>query len=367
VVSAVKVLGPHRANYFQQLHALDVSTGAEKLGGPVTIQATVPGRGDGGAVVRFNPRSQLGRAGLLLEHGVVYTAWTSFCDHTPVHGWVLGYRADTLRRVRVFNTSPDGMLATVWQSGGGLAADAAGNIYFITGNGTFDQDTGGRDDGDTVLKLGPSGRVRDFFTPFNQARLAANDLDLGSGGLLLLPEEPGISLHLMVGAGKEGTLYLLDRNHLGRFHAHADRVVQTLRNVIGPSFGSPAYFNTGAPGRSWVYYAGVGDFLKAFQFVNGVLSPAPSSQSSTAFAYPGGTPSVSANGTTNGLVWVLSASAPALHAYDATNLGQELYNSNQAGARDRLDSVVKFTVPVVADGKVFVGTAGTLTVFGELG
>jgi len=180
-----------------------------------------------------------------------------------------------------------------------------------------------------------------------------------------LPDQPGARAPLLVGASKEGTIYLVDRNHLGRFHHHRDRVVEELRRAIGPSFGSPAYFNAGT--TRWLYYGGAFDILRAFQVVGGRLAPVPASTSGTKFAYPGTTPSVSANGTANGIVWVLSSQPAGLLAFDATNLGHLLYSSAQVGARDQLDAVVKFTVPTVADGKVFVGTQHTLTVYGELG
>jgi hypothetical protein len=367
VVAALKTAVGGKVGYVQKLFALDVTTGAEKVPGGTVIKASIPGTGDGGSVMTFNAKQHLQRAALLLLDGVVYVAFTSHCDNPPNHGWVMGYNARTLRRVMVFNASPDGHDATVWQSGAGPAADAAGHIYFITGNGTFDANTGGRDFGDSFVKLRAGGRlaVADSFTPFNQARLSSLDQDLGSGGPLLLPDQPGPHPHLIIGAGKEGTIYLVNRDRLGRFHRRGDQVVQELVQAIGPSFGSPAYFDAGAGGR-WLYYGGEADFLRAFQLVNGLLTPSPGAISAQRFLTPGATPSVSANGTANGIVWALSTKPAGLFAFDATNLGRELYDSTQNAARDQLDAVVRFTVPTVADGKVFVGTQHALTVYGEL-
>jgi outer membrane protein assembly factor BamB len=366
-VAAFKVLGRHKARYVQRIFAIDVATGALKLGGPRTIRASVPGAGDGGTAVTFNGKKELSRAALLLLDGVVYTAWTSHCDATPTHGWVIGYRADTLKRVAVFNTSPGGQLSTIWQSGGGLAADAAGNIYFLTGNGTFDANHGGRDYGDSFVRLRTHGRLRaaDYFTPFNQAGLSAHDDDLGSGGPLLLPDQPGAPGPLLVGASKAGTIYLLDRGHLGRFHRRSDRVVQELGGAVGRAFDTPAYFDGG--GQRWLYYAGENDVVRAFPLVGGRLAPVPSSASGMPFFTPGATPSVSADGTSGGIVWALNVGPPGLYAFDATDLGHLLYSSDQFGVRDQLDGVIKFSVPTVADGKVFVGTSQALTVYGELG
>lgn len=348
-------------SYVQRLHALDVSTGAERFGGPVVIQATVAGTGDGGTVDIFNPHDYKGRPGLLLLGGVVYTAWSSHCDIGSYHGWIIGYNAQTLQQAVVYNVTPNGQQASIWMSGAGLAADSGGFIYPMTGNGDFDP--AHANFGDSFLKLAPSGStlaVSSYFAPFDQATLAQKDLDLGSGGALVLPDGLGGATHpnLLVGAGKQGIIYLLDRAALGGFDPNADHVVQEFQG-IGAQFGMPAYFN----GR--VYFGGVGDHLKAFALANGLLGTTPDSQSGNPFGYPGTTPSISANGTTGGIVWAIENGNPAvLHAYDATNVATELYNSNQAGTRDQLDQGVKFTVPTIANGKVYVGTATTLTVFG---
>ncbi len=381
VATTKEVLGDG-SHYVQRLHALDIATGAEKFGGPIVIGDTifaggdpcslgnytyvvapsVVGTADGGTNVSFNSLRANQRPGLLLSNGVVYVAWASYGDVCPYHGWVIGYDAQTLQQVAVFNTTPNGGLGGIWMSGAGLAADGNGAIYLSTGNGTFDV-TGSQAPayGDSVLKLatGIDLTVADFFTPSNQDALAANDQDLGSGGVLLLPDQPGARPHLMAAAGKEGSIYLIDRDDLGAYQrcgTTCDDVVQ-VTPLGSPSFGAPAYFNTR------VYYQGVGDVLKAFELGDGFLSPV--SQSTTQFGYPGSTPSVSANGSTNAIVWALevNSSTAVLHAYDALDLSRELYASSQVPA-DQLDGGVKFAVPTVANGKVFVGTQSSLSVFG---
>ncbi|MGA3073678.1 MAG: chitobiase/beta-hexosaminidase C-terminal domain-containing protein [Bryobacteraceae bacterium] len=360
--------------FFQRLHALDITTGSEKFGGPVALQATVPGTGDGssGGLVSFDALHQNQRPGLLLANGVVYITSASHCDHPPYHAWVLGYDASNLQQVVVWNSTPNGSDGGVWQSGGGPAADSAG-IYFVTGNGTFDVNTGGKDWGDTILRMsGPTGgtlRVLSYFTPFNQDVLSEDDIDLGGGGVVLLPDLPAGSAHqdLLVECGKEGTIYLVDRNNMGGYNSTTDQVVQELPGATGGLFGMPAYWN------NTVYFGAQYDNLKAFSFNaggSGLLSPSAVSYSPESFAFPGPTPSISANGSGNGIVWAIQTDAYAsngpavLHAYDATNLANELYNSTQNGSRDTPGPAVKFAAATVAHGKVYVGTATQLAVFG---
>ena len=358
-------------SYVQRLHALDIQTGQEKLGGPVVISASVPGSGDGnnGGVVSFDPLLQNQRAGLLLTNGVVYVAWGSHCDINPYHGWVMGFDAATLRLVATFNSTPDGGLGGIWQGGAGPAADSGGNIYFGTGNGTFDADSGGADFGDSLLKLSPSGgfMVSDYFTPTNQDALNGGDIDFGSSGALLLPDQLGAHPHLVVACGKEGKLYLIDRDNMGHFNPLDDsQIVESIPGAVNSCFGGPAYWN----GR--VYYGGAGDTLKAFTLSGGLLSTTAESASNAAFGYPGVSPSISANGTANGIVWALERSSSGhvpsvvLHAYNATDLSQELYNSGQVAHRDLAGPSVKFVPPMVANGKVYVAAHRRISVYGLL-
>jgi hypothetical protein len=369
VVAFTKEVAGSSMSYVQRLHALDLATGAEKIGGPVVIRASVPGTGPGSVngVVSFDAIKENQRPALLLDNGVVYVAWASFDDITPYHGWVIGYDAQTLQQTAVFNATPDGGEGGIWQSGGGPAADAAGNIYVVTGNGTFDANGGAApndDYGDTFLELTPTANgltVTSYFTPFNQAVLDARDEDLGSAGPVVLPDQSGPDAHLLIGAGKEGKIYVLNRDNLGGFDPSTDNVVQELPQAITSAFDTPAYFN------GQVYFGGVGDALKAFALADGMLSSSPTSQTSTVFGYPGTTPSISADGSANGIVWVVQSGNPAvLRAYAGGDLGTELYDSTQAGGRDQLARSVKFEVPTVVNGKVYVGTQTGLTVFGLL-
>ncbi len=371
VLAKTKEVSGANVNYVQRLHALDVATGAEKLGGPVVITASVPGNGDGsgGGAVPFNPLREHDRCALLLQNGVVYLSFASHGDNGPYHGWILGYSVTNLQPFGVYNATPNGGLGGFWMSGCGPAVDAAGNIYAVTGNGTFDANTGGADFGDTFVKLTPSGSkltVTDWFTPFNQASLDASDADLGSGGAMVLPDEVGSAAHphLLVGCGKEGKIYLLDRDNLGHFNASSDsQIVQFLAGAVGGTWSTAAYFN------KRIYYQGSGDVLKAFAFASGRLNATPLFQSATSFGFPGATPTISANGTNNAIVWVLQTDAygtqgpSVLHAYNE-RLSQELYNSGEAGARDVPGPAVKFTVPTVVNGRVYVGTANALAVYG---
>jgi hypothetical protein len=359
----------------QRLHALDVTTGAEKFGGPVVIQASVQGNGDGSNnnLVTFDPLREHQRAGLLLMNGNVYISWASHCDNGPYHGWVMAYGGMTLKQTAVWNATPNGGLGGIWQSGTGVAGDSA-SVYVATGNGTFDADSGGTSYGDTIVKLSPPKskvlKVVDYFTPFDQDNLNQSDADLGSGGVLLLPDQGVNAPHrrLLVEAGKEGTIYLVDRDQMGHFNSSNNgQIVQSLNTAVGGMWATPAWWN----GR--VYFGGSGDFLRLFTFTKstGLLSPGSISESPTFFGFPGTTPSISANGTKNGIVWALQTdnfdSGPAiLHAYDARDVSKELYNSGQNATRDGAGPAVKFTVPTVANGKVYVPAVNRLTVYGLL-
>ena len=360
------------ADYVQRLHALDITTGAEKFGGPVVLQASVSGSGDGvaGGSVAFDPLRENQRPGLLLYNGVVYIGFASHGDQHPWHGWVLGYNATSLRQTMAYNVSPDGYGGGIWQSGGGLAADSSGNIFFSTGNGDFTVNTGGRDYGDTVVKLSAAGSVLDYFTPHDQANLESLDLDLSSAGPVLLVDQPGANPHLLVTAAKGGTIYLINRDNMGTFQPDSDnQIVQCLPGVLPNgaidqgNFSAPVFFN------SYVYFGAVSDNLKAYQFNNGLLSAVPTSQSAETYANRGGSFAISANGGSNGILWAIQDNNPnggVLYAYDANNLVNELYNSSQAGPRDAIDVASKFNVPLIANGKVFVASNGQLTAFGLL-
>ena len=348
-------------SFVQRLHALDITTGAEKFGGPITIQAKFGG-------LFFDPFREGQRAGLLVQNGVVYAGWASHCDIGPYHGWLLAYDAQTLQQKGVWNSTPTGGLGGFWQAGAGIAADANNFVYAASGNGTFDKNLQGKNFGDSIIKLGFNLKgklvVRDYFTPHDQAFLESTDTDLGSGGVLLLPDRQGVPYPLeLVQVGKEGTVYVTNRSKLGKFNPTDDsQIIQNLPGAVGGMWGMPAFWNNN------VYFGGVGDNIKMFSFdpVAGTLSTTPVSNTGTFFNYPGPTPSISANGRTNGILWAIqSDSNPAvLHAYDATNLSTELYNSSQNLARDNPGNAVKFTVPTVANGKVYVPAQKKLSVYG---
>ncbi len=364
-------------NYHQRLHALDVTTGAEKFGSPQNIQASFPGTGDnssGGNVV-FAPGQYAERAGLLLLNGVVYTGWTSHCDIRPYTGWIMGFDQSTLAQVSVLNVTPNGNEGSVWMSGAGLAADTSGNIFVLDANGTFDTtlDANGfpsqGDFGNAFLKISTANSglaVADYFEMFNQGAENGSDEDLGSGGALVLPDltdSLGHTRHLAVGAGKDSNIYVVDRDAMGKFSPSQNNIYQELQGALsGSVFSMPAYFN------NTVYYGAVGDNIKAFAISNAQLAVAPASQTGNAFGYPGATPSISANGTSNAILWAgENGNSAVLHAYDATNLSHELYNSNQAsGGRDQFGAGNKFITPMITNGKVYVGTANGVGVFGLL-
>jgi len=352
--------------YVQRLHALDLATGAEQPGSPVIIAASVPGTGDGGTQVAFDAFTQNQRAALLLSGGTVYVAFGSHCDIAPYHGWILGYDAATLARTVVFNDTPGGSMGGIWQSGAGPAADDAGDLYAISGNGTFDATGPVIDVGESFLELSPAGALLDYFTPFNQATLSANDQDLGSAGPLLLPDQPGPHPHLVVSAGKEGTIYLVDRDGMGHMQPGSDgQIVQSLVGALpGENDSAPAYWN----GR--VYFGAQGDGIRAFALTGGLLSKTPVSQTAETFPLKGGFPVISSDGDAGGLLWAMAvpgAGQPAvLRAYDASRLGTAVWSSDASGARDALGPAAKFATPIVSGGRVYVATRAGVAVFGQL-
>jgi Legume lectin domain/Chitobiase/beta-hexosaminidase C-terminal domain/Bacterial Ig-like domain (group 2) len=373
--------------YVQRLHMLDITTGAEKSPGPSVITATVPGTGDGGNTVTFDPLFEHNRPGLLLSNGNVYLAYASHCDQPPYHGWLFAYNASTLAQTAVYVTTPNGVGTNhetgggIWMSGAGIAADSTGTIFTAVANGAFDA----TDVGDSILRLKLSGNtisMEDYFTPFDQGTDDVNDYDVGSGGVLLLPDQPGAHPHELVEATKSGAIYLVDRDQMTTNNQHYcsgctsdPEIVQEFLKVGVPEwlFAAPAYWN------NTVYIWGSNDVLQAYTLSNGLLGLSPSSSSTTHFGFPGATPSISASGTTNGIVWAIDSTTPfgsgglgpkpsVLHAYDATNVANELWNSSQAANnRDTAGKSVKFTVPTVANGKVYMGTETELDVYGLLG
>ena len=360
------------STYVQRLHALDITTGAEKFGGPVVISGSVPGTGNGsaGGTLPFDSLRQNQRPGLLLSNGVVYLGYASHGDHQPWHGWVLGYNAATLQQVMAWSVSPNGYGGGIWQSGEALATDASGNIFFTTGNGNFNANSGGSDYGDTVVKLSPAGSVVDYFTPFDQANLESGNFDLSSAGPVLLIDQPGATPHRMVAAAKTGTIYVINRDNMGHFQSNSDsQIIQTLPGVLrhgGAEEGNysiPVFYNDS------VYFGAVSDNLRLFKFSNGVLSSASVSQSPETYPNRGAFFAVSSNGASSGILWAMQDNSPTngvLRAYDANNLATELYNSTQAGARDSFGLGTKFTIPLVANGKVFIVSQGQLVAFGLL-
>ena len=359
-------------NYHHRLHALDLTTGAEQAGSPVAISATFTIPNSGGQTTTFSPAQYKERAGLLLLSGIVYLGFSSHCDDAPYQGWLMSYNETSLAQVSVLNVTPNGNDGAIWMAGDGLAADSTGNIYFLDANGTFDTTltSGGfpinGDYGNAFVKLSTMGNVMavaDYFNMHNTVNESNSDEDLGSGGTIVLPDifdTGGTAHHLAVGAGKDQIIYLVNRDSMGKFNATKDTIYQeiTSNGLSGTVFAMPAYFN------STVYYGAVGDTLKAFSFVNAMLIAPPASESAVTYPYPGATPSVSANGNSNGIVWaVQNSGGGVLHAYDATNLTNELYNSNQAGSRDQF-SDNKFITPMIANGRVYVGTPTGVMVFG---
>lgn len=373
-------------NYYQRLHALDLTTGSEMPGKAVEITASFPGNGPGGSGgnVIFDPGQYAERCALLLSNGVIYTAWTSHCDDPPYTGWMIGYDENTLEQTKVINVDPageptsgfldDGSGNSFWMSGTGPAADAQGNIYAISANGPFDPTLvngfpANGDYGDSMIKFSPGNglTVADYFTPYNQQNDANGDVDFGSGGVLLLPDmtdAQGQVQHLAVGAGKDGNLYVVNRDSMGKYNSTSNQIYEELNGALpGGEWATSAYFNGN------VYYAPVGGNLLCFTFTNARLSTQPTSRSSTTFSYPGSTPSVSSNGNQNGIVWAYdNSNGPAiLHAYDATNVADELYNSTMApSSRDSFGSGNKFITTMVANGKVYAPTQNSVAIFGPI-
>jgi len=374
----VVAMSKNSSSYFQRVHALDITTGREEFGGPVAVKAKFPGSGDNshnGSVI-FDPGQYAERAGLLLLNHVIYTAWTSHCDHRPYTGWVIGYNEGTLAQTSVLNVTPNGNEGAIWQAGAGIASDGQ-NLFFLDANGTFDTTLNKKgfpnkgDYGNGFLKVSTKNdklRVADYFNMSNTVQESDDDLDLGSGGAIVLPamkNAKGKIQHLAIGAGKDQNIYIVDRTNMGKFNPNNDNAIyQEIDGALGGGvWATAAYF------KGNVYFGPQGNNLLQFHFSKARLSTSPDSRSAASFTYPGTTPSVSANGSSNGIVWAIEHSDPSdvLHALLATNLGKELYNSNQAEhQRDQFGTASHFGTPMIVNGKVYVGTTNGVAVFGLL-
>jgi hypothetical protein len=383
------VVGGGMTNYYHTLHALSITNGQERPYSPVIVTASVRGAGvdSSGGKVTFNARQQNQRPALTLAGGIVYVCYAGYADTDPYHGWIIGYNETNLVQLTnyVFNTTPNATMGVfganageggIWMGGGGPGVDANTNLYVEVANGSFSatNNSGGIDYGDSFIKLSTTGGlgVSDYFTPWEQATWQANDTDLGSGGVMLLPDQTGTFPHELIGSGKAGEIFVVNRDQFTARNDHFDStnvydfVVQTNISKINGSFDTPAYFN----GR--IYYAGSGDHLKSFAVTNGALAGNTIiTDSSRSFNFPGATPSISANGTNNGIVWALQMPSSAgnggtLVAANATNIASELYTSAQVASRDQPGVGIKFAVPTVADGEVFVGSSNSVSVFGLL-
>jgi outer membrane protein assembly factor BamB len=364
-------------HYFQRIHALDITTGSEEFGGPTMIEARYPGTGEDShnGYVEFAARQYAERVALLLLNGVVYTGWTSHCDHTPYTGWVIGYSESTLKRANVLNLTPNGGRGAIWQAASGLASDGE-NIFFLNANGTFDTTLNSKgfpsqgDYGNCFMKLSTTDnklRVADYFTMYNTVQESDQDLDLGSGGALVLPpmkDKQKKTWDLAIGAGKDGNIYIVNREDMGKFNPNNDSAIyQEIDGALPGGFHSmSAYFNES------MYYAPEGYNLLRFKFSNAKLGTTPASRTSVIFSRPGTTPSISANNTKNAILWAIRHTDPndILYAYDATNLQKVLYNSTQAGNRDAFGAASHFGTPLVVNGKVYLGTRTNVTAFGLL-
>lgn len=385
----------NNGTYYQTLHAIDITTGAEKFGGPVNVSGSVPGTGAGsaGGVVHFDPLKDVQRAGLLLLNGTVYIGWAG-----AAHGWIMGYNAQTLKQTAIFNTTPNAQLGGVWASGNGLVADESGNIYAAVGDALFDANTGGSDYGDSLLQLNSELNVLQYFTPDDQSCRQLNDLDLGSAGPMLIP---GVNELLIAGKGGApcdtnpvaARMYLLNTESLGGYNANEDSDIEDVIGAPGGYWSSSAYWQGASSG--YVYSAGMGaktgagDYLRTYTVTNGLVSTTPIAENAVLFP-AGATPSVSANGSNNGIVWAIErpeaigvqpgTGAAVLYAYNATPtyvsssnsyVMTMLYNSAQAIVhgvpRDRGGCANKFAVPTIANGKVYVGTQNELDIFGLYG
>jgi hypothetical protein len=354
--------------YVQRLHAIDASTGRERNGSPVEIRAAVSGTGRGsvGGQLAFDPLRENPRASLLLVRGRIVLCWASSCDVGPYHGWVMSFDARTLSPAAAFVTSPDADESGIWQSDTGPAADTSGRIFAITGNGAFDHDRAGHDLGNSVLAFDRDLRLADSFTAHDQASLDSVDGDLGSGGPILAGGDASGPLRLVF-ASKAGRLYVLDPAHLGGYDPARDAGALQSFDASHGEYGAPAYWN------GHVYIQGSDVPLRDHPLVNGRLRETPAAQSRATMPNPGATPAISAHGTRDGIVWLIqskpfgSDDRPAIvRAFDAANVAIELWNSEQNAGRDRAGTALRFNIPTVWNGRVYVGTRGGIDVYGLL-
>jgi hypothetical protein len=361
--------------YVHRIHALNLATGAELFGGPTTVTATYPGTGANSTngIDTFDPKQYNERPALLEVGGAIYTTWGSHCDDAPYNSWVMAYSADTLKQTKVLNLVPDGEDGGIWMSGAGPAADSSGNVYFIIGNGDFDTTLtpagmpSKGNCGNCFVKLAPAPTMKllDYFTPLNTVSESNGDLDFGSGGPLLLPDlkdSAGTIHQLAVGIGKDQNIYVVDRNNMGKFNASTNSIYQQISGILPDAYASsPIYFN------NTVYLGGITNTIMAFPITNAKLATTPSSQTANKFGYPGALPVISASGTSNAIVWAVeNATNGILHAYDASNLASEFYNSTQAANHRDQFAPNKYMTPMVTNGKVYVGTPNSVAVFGIL-
>ena len=363
--------------YYQRLHKVSLTTG-KALATAVQVTGKYPGTGEDSkdGYAYFVPQNYKERSGLLLLGGTVYLAWASNCDNPPYTGWIMGYNASTLAQTTVLDVTPNGGEGAIWGAGAGLAADSSGYIYFLDANGTFDTTLNAQgfpsnsDFGNAFIKLSASGgtlTVTDYFTMYDTVTESSKDVDLGSGGALILPNMTnagGQTQYLAIGAGKDSNIYLVNRNNMGKFNPqNDDAIYQELDGALpGGIWSMPAYFN------GQVYFGAVNGPIRAFQFTNALLVATPVSMTATTYPYPGATPSISANGTSNAILWAVQNSSTAvMHAYSAVNLSQELYNTSQAAnGRDNFGAGNKYMVPTIVNGKVYVGTPNGVAAFGLL-
>lgn len=363
--------------YYHRLHALDITSGEEKFGGPVAIVASVSGTGSGskGGKISFNSQLENQRSALLLQNGQVYIGFASLCDYGNYHGWVMAYSSSTLAQTAVWLTTPNGKEGGIWQAGNGVAGDSSYNTFVANGNGSFDVNTGGSDYGQSIVKIGPpaggSFPILDYFTPYNALTYNTTDLDIGSSGLTLLPNQTsGPYPHLLIQGSKAGNLYLINRDNMGHYNSsNNNQIVQYIAGANKGMWSSPAWWN------NYVYIGAQANKMQAYSFntSTGLLSTTPSSQTSKNFGYPGTTVSISSNGTSNGIVWALNNSTfksttgnAVLYAYKATNLATQLYSSSSKATRDNPGAAIKMTVPTVVNGKVYITTQKNLVVYGLL-